>query len=171
MQSIEMKGRIGIGMLLGLLLTKGLTAQFVYDKELKAPDFEGVTVDGRPYRLYDSQAERIIVCFWAVDCGYCHDFLKELRRQVDLKNDYELVTFALADRPRQVWRKLRRMRVAGWHFFDEAGWDSQPFLEYDVTSTPTIVLIDQDKSIVGIAYDWEEFKELLPKKKTADGTP
>lgn len=161
MQSIErMKGR-KIGMLLGLLLvTTGLSAQFVYDKELRAPDFEGVTVDGRPYRLYDSEAERIVVCFWAVDCGYCHDFLKALRRHVDLKNEVELVTFALADSPRQVKRKIRRMRLPGWHFYDEAGWDSPPFLDYDVTSTPTIVVIDKNKSIVGIAYDWDEFEEL-----------
>jgi thioredoxin-related protein len=146
-----------------LLVAKGLSAQFVYDKEMKAPDFEGVTVDGRHYRLYDSQAERVIVCFWAVDCDYCHDFLKALRRNVDLKHDYELVSFALADSPRQVCRKTRRWRLTGWHFFDEAGWDSQPFLDYDVTSTPTVVLIDKDKSIVGIAYDWDEFEELISK--------
>lgn len=161
MQSIEMTRRKGIGLLLALLLVStGLSAQFVYDKALKAPDFKGVTVDGRPYRLHESQAERIVVCFWSVDCGYCHDFLKELRRHVDLKNEVELVTFALADSPRQVRRKTCWMRLPGWHFYDAAGWDSAPFIDYDVTSTPTIVLIDKDKSIVGIAYDWDEFEEL-----------
>ena len=135
-------------------------AQFRYDTLTKAFNVEGGTVDGRAYRLYDSQAEHIIVCFWSVDCGYCHDFLRMLRRHVDLQNDYELVTFALADNPKQVRRKTRRMRLPGWHFYDEAGWDSQPFLDYDVTSTPTILLIDKDKNIEGIAYDWEEFEEM-----------
>lgn len=143
-----------------LFVAEMASAQFRYETLTKAHGFEGVTVDGRPYRLYDSQAECIIVCFWSVDCGHCHDFLKMLRKHIDLKNDYELVTFALADSPKQVRRKAKRMRLAGWHFYDEAGWDSQPFLDYDVTSTPTVILIDKDKNIVGIAYDWEEFEEL-----------
>lgn len=136
-------------------------AQFRYDTVVKAHDFEGVTVDGRPYRLYDSPAKRIVLCFWSVDCDHCHDFLKALRRHTDPGKDFELVTFALADSPRQVRRKARRMRLHGWHFFDEAGWDAQPFLDYDVTTTPTIVLIDEKKQVVGLAYDWEEFEELI----------
>ena len=74
-----------------LLVTKFLPAQYLNSAEVKAHDFEGVTIDGRSYRLYDSQAERIIVCFWSVDCDYCHDFLKKLRRRTNLKHDYELV--------------------------------------------------------------------------------
>ena len=147
------------------LVAVAASAQFRYDTVVMAHDFEGVTVDGRPYRLYDSPAERIIVCFWSVDCDYCHDFLKMLRRKVDLKNDYELVSFALADSPKQVRKKSKRMRLVGWHFYDEAGWDSPPFLDYDVTTTPTVVLIDKDKHIVGMAYDWEEFEELINTTK------
>ena len=152
-----------------LLLTFGFAtamhAQYLHQPGDKALDFEGVTVDGRPYHLYESQAENIIICFWAVDCDYCHDFLKALRRHVDLKNDYELVTFALADNPRQVRKKARRMRLKGWHFFDEARWDSQPFLDYDVTMTPTVILIDKDKNIVGEAFDWDEFEEMIKDKR------
>ena len=147
-----------------LLVATKMPAQYLHQAGDKARDFEGVTVDGRAYHLYDSQAEYIIVCFWSVNCDYCHDFLKSLRRNVDLKNDYELVTFALADNAKQVRKKARRMRIHGWHFYDEAGWDSQPFLDYDVTSTPTVVLIDKDKNIVGEAFDWEEFEGLRSKK-------
>ena len=144
-----------------LLVATTTWAQFMHQPGDKALDFEGVTVDGRAYHLYESQAECIIVCFWAVDCDYCQDFLKSLRRNVDLKHDYELVTFALADTPKQVRRKARCMRLHGWHFFDPAGWDSQPFLDYDVNTTPTVILIDKDKNIIGEAYDWDEFKELM----------
>ena len=158
--------RKGVLALFMMCFVTTLSAQYLHQPGDKALDFEGVTVDGRAYHLYESQAEYIIVCFWAVDCDYCHDFLKALRRHVDLKHDYELVTFALADSPRQVRKKARRMRLTGWHFYDEARWDSQPFLDYDVTSTPTVILIDKDKNIIGEAFDWEEFDEL--KRKTTD---
>lgn len=146
-----------------LLVAEVVPAQFRYDKEVKAHDFEGVTVDGRPYRLFDSQAENIILCFWSVDCDYCHEFMRMLVKNPDLIDDAELVTFALADNPKQVRRKLRRMKLNklnGWHFFDEEGWDSQPFLDYDINTTPTVILIDKNKNIVGEAYDWEELLEL-----------
>lgn len=152
-------------LLILLFVTESMSAQYLHQPGDKAHDFEGVTVDGRPYHLYESNAEQIIVCFWSVDCDHCHDFLKSLRRNVDLKHDYELVTFALADNSKQVRKKTKRMRLHGWHFFDEAGWDSQPFLDYDVTSTPTVILIDKDKNIVGEAYDWEEFELLKQNKK------
>lgn len=143
-----------------LLIATAMPAQYLHQEGDKAHDFEGVTVDGRPYHLFDSKAEYIIVCFWSVDCDHCHDFLKSLRKHVDLKNDYELVTFALADNSRQVRKKARRLRIRGWHFFDEDGWNSQPFLDYDVVMTPTVILIDKDKNIIGEAFDWEEFDVL-----------
>lgn len=151
----------GIFVLLLLLAATTTQAQFFHKPGDKAHDFEGVTVDGRPYHLYESQAEWIIVCFWSVDCDHCHDFLKSLCKNVDLENDYELVSFALADNAKQVQKKARKMGLNGWHFFDKAGWDSEPFLEYDVTSAPTVILIDKDKNIIGEAYDWDEFEELL----------
>ena len=151
------------GMLLFWMLfaTTIAQAQFMHQPGDKARDFDGVTVDGKPYHLYESHAERIIVCFWSVDCDHCHDFLKSLRRHVDLKHDYELVTFALADDAKQVRKKARCLRLRGYHFFDSAGWDSAPFLDYDVNTTPTVVLIDKDKNIIGEAYDWDEFEILI----------
>ncbi len=148
-----------------LLVAKLTPAQFLYEKEVKAHDFEGVTVDGRPYRLFDSPAERILLCFWSVDCDYCHEFMQLLHKNQEVIEGCELVTFALADSPKQVRKKMKRLKLKGWHFFDEAGWDSQPFLDYDVNTTPTVVLIDKDKQIVGEAYDWEEFLELITENR------
>ena len=155
-----MKHKRILTLFLMLLVVKVLPAQYLNSVEVKAHDYEGVTVDGQPYRLFDSQAERIIVCFWSVDCDYCHDFLKKLRRRTDLKHDYELVTFALAENQADVQKEVKKLRLPGRHFYDEAGWDGQAFLDYDVTITPTIILIDKDKNVFGEAYDWDEFKEL-----------
>lgn len=144
-----------------LLVATTMPAQYLHQPGDKAPDFQGVTVDGQSYHLYESQAEGIVVCFWSADCESCHDFLKQLRRHADLINGYELVTFALADSERQVRRQFRCRKLRGWHFYDVNGWDSEPFLDYDVNVTPTVVLIDRDKNIVGEAFDWDEFKELI----------
>ena len=151
--------------LLMMLAAQTAPAQYLHQPGDKAVDFEGVTVDGREYHLYESQAEWIVVCFWSVDCDYCHEFLKKLRRHTCLKHDYELVTFALGESQEAVQKEVKKLRLPGWHFYDTQGWDSQPFLEYDVNITPTIVLVDKEKNMVGEAYDWDEFKELMNKSK------
>ena len=115
----------------------------------KAPDFEGVTIDRKSYCLYDSQASHTIVVFWSTDCEYCHDFLTQIRKHLDLKSDFELVTFALAEDKDDVV------------FYDDLRWDSKAFLDYHITSTPTVFVLDENKTIVCKPYDWQELKDWL----------
>lgn len=131
----------------------------------KAPDFEGVTIDGKSYCLYDSQASHTIVVFWSTDCGYCHDFLTQIRKHLDLKSDFELVTFALAEDKDDVVKTVKKMRLPGYHFYDELRWDSKSFLDYHITSTPTVFVLDENKTIVCKPYDWHELKDWLNKNK------
>ena len=125
----------------------------------KAPDFEGVTIDGKSYCLYDSQAPHIIIVFWSTDCEYCHDFLSQIRKHLDLKSDFELVTFALAEDKDDVAKTAKKMRLPGYHFYDDLRWDSKAFLDYHITSTPTVFVLDENKTIVCKPYDWQELKD------------
>ena len=127
----------------------------------KAPDVSAVSVDGIDYHLYDSKAKHIIVVFWSTDCEYCHEFLVQIRKRLDLKSDFELVTFALADNNEEVCRSVKKMRLPGYHFYDGLRWDSKAFLDYHVTSTPTVFVLDENKDIVAKPYDWKELKYWL----------
>lgn len=127
----------------------------------KAPDFTGVTIDGKPYNLYGSEAQHIIVVFWSTDCEYCHEFLTQIRKHLDLKTDFELVTFALAVDKEEVVRAIKRMRLPGYHFYDVLRWESESFLDFHITSTPTVFVLDENKTIVCKPYDWQELKDWL----------
>lgn len=131
----------------------------------QAPDFKGTTFDGKSYCLYDSQASHIIVVFWSTDCEYCHEFLTQIRKHLDLKSDFELVTFALAEDKDDVVKTVKKMRLPGYHFYDELRWDSKAFLDYHITSTPTVFVLDENKTIVCKPYDWHELKDWLNKNK------
>jgi len=131
----------------------------------KVPDFLGVAVDGRPYHLYDSKAKHIIVVFWSTDCEYCHDFLVQIRKNLDLKSDFELVAFALAEDKAEVTQTVKKMRLLGYHFYDDLRWEGKAFLDFHVTSTPTVFLVDAEKTIVCKPYDWFELKDWLKNNK------
>ena len=127
----------------------------------KAPDYFGVTIDGKVYAIYASKAKYTLVVFWSTDCEYCHEFLTQIRKKLDLKSDFELVTFALADSQEEVAREVKKMRLPGYHFYDDKRWDCEAFLDYHITSTPTVFLLDENKNIVCKPYDWYELKEWL----------
>ena len=128
---------------------------------VKAPDFTGVTIDGKPYNLYASKAQRTIVAFWSTDCEYCHEFLTQIRKHLNLKTDVELVTFALAEDQEEVARAVKKMRLPGYHFYDVLRWEGEAFLSYHITSTPTIFVLDENKEIVYKPYDWDDLKYWL----------
>ncbi len=127
----------------------------------KAPDYTGVDIDGKAYRLYDSKAEHIIIVFWSTDCEYCHDFLVAIRKNLSLTADFEFVTFALAENQDEVTKTVKKMRLPGYHFYDDLRWESKAFLDYHITSTPTVFILDAEHNIVCKPYDWYELKEWL----------
>ena len=127
----------------------------------KAPDYSGITIDGKTYDLNHSQATKTIVFFWSTDCEYCHEFLTQIRKHLDLKTDFELVTFALADNKEEVAKTVKKMRLPGYHFYDALRWDSKAFLDYHITSTPTVFVLDENKTIVCKPYDWYELNDWL----------
>lgn len=131
----------------------------------KAPDIEFTSIDGKPYHLSSSEADRIIVFFWSTDCEYCHDFLVQMRKNLDLKSDFELVTFALAEDQEEAEAAVKKMRLPGYHFYDSLRWESKPFLDYHITSTPTAFVLDKEKTIVCKPYDWFELKEWLKQNR------
>ena len=127
----------------------------------KALDYFGITIDEKIYAIFASRAKYILVVFWSTDCEYCHDFLVQIRKNLDLKSDFELVTFALADDEEEVKKAVKKMRLPGYHFYDELRWDSEAFLDYHITSTPTVFVLDENKTIVCKPYDWQELKYWL----------
>lgn len=130
---------------------------------VQAPDIQGITCDGQEYHLYSSSAPYIILVFWSTDCEYCHDFLNSIRKKLDLKHGFELVTFAIADDAAEVLTETRRMKLSGYHFYDEQRWNGTVFQSYHVYSTPTVFLLDRNKNIVCKPYDWGELNKYLRK--------
>ena len=132
---------------------------------VKAPDISGLTIDGTPYRLYDSKAQHKIVFFWSTDCDFCHDFLTAIRRNLDLENDFELVTVAIAESQKEVAKSVKKMKLTGYHFYDAERWEGTIIKDYHIFSTPTVFILDADNNIVFKPYDWVELHEWLNNNK------
>lgn len=131
----------------------------------KAPQIKAVTIKGKEYDLYSSEKEYVIVFFWSTDCPYCHEFLTRIRKKLDLDDEFELLTFAVSDSEDDVESQIKSMKIKGLHFYDEARWDSPVFKDYHVFSTPTVFVLDKDRTIVCKPNDWSELNGWMRKGK------
>lgn len=131
---------------------------------VKAPDISGLTIDGKSYGLYDSQAKNTIVFFWSTDCEFCHDFLTSIRKNLDLTKDFELVTIAIAENLDEVRRTVKKMKLPGYHFYEVDRWEGEIIKKYHIFSTPTAFVLDEDNNILFKPYDWNELREFLKNK-------
>lgn len=112
-----------------------------------APDFRGVTVDGKPLTLSDFRGKRAVaLCFYQNHCAACMD---EFPKLVDLSRRHPKVAFVA------VPLEKKRDEAARWRGVYRATF---PFLfdpelrvarAYGVRATPTVVLIDKRGDIVG----------------------
>ena len=59
---------------------------------------------------------------------------------------------------KEVEAAVKKMRLPGYHFYDDSRWEGKAFLDYHVFSTPTVFLLDKEKNIVCKPYDWSELK-------------
>jgi AhpC/TSA family. len=122
-----------------------------------APNISGITIDSHAYNLYASSAPYTVVFFWSTECDFCHDFMRDLKLFLDKNTDIDLVTIALADKLKDVESHIRKMKISGYHFYDDLRWEGPMFKDYHVFSTPTIFILDTQKHIVSKPRDWKEF--------------
>lgn len=130
----------------------------------KAPNISQTTLDGEKIDLYSIDSEYVILFFWSVDCPYCHNFLNKIRKKLDFDR-FSLLTFAIGNFTDEVRSELSLMKLKGFHFFDEARWESDVIKDYHVFSTPTVFVLDRSKTIVCKPNDWNELKAWMEENK------
>ena len=126
----------------------------------EAPDVTLQRQDGTPVRIHDIEADYTVLIFWQPDCPACK------------KSGPPMLEFAkkYADRGVRtvsICTKLTTDTPKCWEFVEEKGWGTDllnladPYhrsrfnVKYNVTGTPRIFILDQDKKILikGIGAD------------------
>lgn len=92
-------------LLLPLLLSAGLLgpaaltqpAAAMPQSQAQPPALEGVTIDGKSFRLSALKGKVVLVMFWSTDCPVCRDKMPELRQNYEgwAGKPFELVLVSL----------------------------------------------------------------------------
>ena len=115
-----------------------------------APEFTLEDIDGKMVSLSDFNGKYVYLDFWHTGCKYC---IKETDAYVKLYADYadEDITFVSvsADLDKGKWKNyVLKNKNVGTSLVTENYWDSEEFQNYQVSASPTYVIVDKEGNIL-----------------------
>lgn len=142
----------------------------------KAANLEMLDINDKPINLYEVQAAHTLVVFWDPNCGHCKEEIPRLDSVYKASwKQHDVKMFAvLSEDAKEEWKKfITENNLGEWiHVYQtkemaKAEQDAQrPGYRqlYDVTTTPTVYVLDKDKKIVAKKLTWKQMDELLHVK-------
>jgi thiol-disulfide isomerase/thioredoxin len=110
-----------------------------------APDIAFNTLD---FNLYALAAEKTIVVFWASWCPHCMEELPKLNEWAIANPTTKVVAISLDDDKTSYENAIKKF-PALIHDTDLKKWEGKAVNDYFVYGTPTFIVLDKDKNILG----------------------
>ena len=136
----------------------------------KAPDFELSVKSGalslskgeksKVQSLYDIKAENTLVVFWSSTCPHCMEEMPKLNEWAAENPAVKVVAVSI-----DVSEDSYTHAIQGYpnliHTCDYKGWDTEAAEKYFVVATPTFILLDKDKKILGKYASWAQVEKAV----------
>ena len=123
----------------------------------KAPDIQCVTIDNKCFDLDNIENDYTVILFWSYSCPHCHELLQELADFAKENKNFAIVTVNVSGEMRKVKRLLRKLGLKKhYNICDGQGWNSPIVADYAVDMTPSMFLLDKDKTIIGKPFNIDD---------------
>lgn len=121
------------------------------------PDLNGKQVD-----LSKINAQKVLIVFYASWCPHCKELLPKLNA-LKKQNDSKLNIVALSlDTKKDDWSNFVNGNCSSLiNVSDQKGWDGKAANDYFIYATPTMLLVDSDRKIMGKPMTIEDLKNMI----------
>lgn len=128
-----------------------------------APDFSW-NENGRNLKLSTlNDAENYVLVFWSTSCSHCLKEIPMLHTYMKNKPNMKVIAFAL-ENDAFVWETYKKNNLFGWHnVLGLKKWENKTAKTYQVYSTPTYLILDKNKKIIGKPNEIKDVKEFIEK--------
>jgi len=128
----------------------------------QAPDMKMKRRDGTPVNLYELEANYTILYFWQFACGSCKKSTPVMKEFYAKWKDRGVEIFSICTKQGEIdkcWDYIDEQEIGDWlHATDRY---QRFYKDYDIHSTPTIFVLDENKKIVSKRIGAQQLDELL----------
>jgi thiol-disulfide isomerase/thioredoxin len=127
-----------------------------------APDFSVIDINSKPIILSEINAEKTLLVFWATWCPHCTNVIPELSRFKTDGIDLKIISVSVDSSKTDYTNFLKTGEYGEWiNVCEFNGWDNSIAELYGIYATPTMILLDKNRKIIGKPNDINELKILL----------
>lgn len=141
-----------------IALEKRKTGYALMKVGMQAPEIEFTSPQGKLQKLKDINSDTIIIVFWASWCPNCSQDMSKLNELMAKNSRVKAIAISLDDDEKsyeQATSKLKNMN----HFSDFKKWNGKTVLDYHIVATPSFIVLDKDKKIIGKFRSLEELEK------------
>ncbi|PQJ79913.1 TlpA family protein disulfide reductase [Polaribacter porphyrae] len=128
-----------------------------------APDFSWQE-NGRNFKLSTlNDANTYVLVFWSTSCSHCLREIPQLHTYMKTKPNMKVIAFSL-EKEAFVWETYKKNNLYGWHnVLGLNKWENKTARTYQVYFTPTYLVLDSNKKIIGKPNEFKDVKAFLDK--------
>ena len=132
-------------------------------KKVKNLVLEDTTGSYRP--LYNIKAKYTVLLFWDPDCGHCQKVVPVVKQMYEQVKSKGVEVYAICtEGEMEKWKKFIREKGLNWVNVADPKLQNNFRYEFDISSTPQLFLLDENKSILLKKIDVEVLSNELSKK-------
>ena len=125
---------------------------------MQAPDIEFYDAQGKFQNLNRIESNTIIVAFWASWCPNCSQEMPKLNELMATKMGLKVLAISLDD-DENSYKVATSKLTTMIHFSDFKKWNGKTVLDYHIGATPSFIVLDKDKKIIGKFSSIEELEK------------
>ena len=131
----------------------------------KAPDFAFNPLEKPKTSLSEMENTYTLLLFYASWCGHCQKSVPKIHELYQIYKDKGLEVVAISlDKDSAKYREFLSKNDYNWlNYCDYKKWDSPIVGKYNVYATPTMILLDEDRTILSKPITVEELEKELKK--------
>ncbi len=115
------------------------------------------------FNFYELKAQQSIIVFWASWCPHCMEELPKVNEWAGRHSEIKVIAISL-DEDRAAYNSSIQKYPNLTFLCDFKKWDTPAAQEYFVYGTPSFILVDKDKKIMGKYTSWDSVEKMVNNK-------
>ena len=124
-----------------------------------APEFSTTDINGNIVDLYEIDANKTVLIFWASWCPHCDEIMPVIDNNLD--GNTQVIAISIDENKDDLMESIKNSKYDWINIAELKGWNGDIVEDYGIAATPSIFILDKDKKIIAKPLSKDELKSIL----------